>query len=204
MNTKEELLQGGIELVKRFCAANGWTVPTIDVLRDRWHVRHCAYYRADRIVIHPPSCAHIGTGGQAWSFPGYVIDRTPYGVMAHELGHHADVVTGTALDLATLAYSSEFSTAARVKSGEEKLTNYCPNDAEWFAELFRLFVTNPDLLRVIRPRTHALFCEHYQPVELRPWRDVLATAAARNIEQCLRRIAQADARQPTEEQTSLL
>ena len=55
------------------------------------------------------------------------------------------------------------------------LTGYCPNDNEWFAELFRLFVTNPDLFRHLRPKIADLFAAEWPwPAELRPWQEVLA------------------------------
>lgn len=34
------------------------------------------------------------------------------------------------------------------------ITSYAPNAMEWFAEIFRLFVTNPDLLKLIRPKAY--------------------------------------------------
>ena len=36
------------------------------------------------------------------------------------------------------------------------LTSYCPNNAEWFAEMFRLSITNSQLLQQLRPRTYKL------------------------------------------------
>ena len=167
----------------QFCVVNGLTAPAVQVYDGLWGVSACAFYRAGKISIHPPSCASIGQGGQAWSYPGYFIDRTPYGVIQHELGHHVDRLMGEQKDL----YSSEFSVRMRVESGEDKLTNYCPNDAEWFAELFRLYVTNSDLLKYLKPRTHALLAKHWKPVIERPWREVLVNAPARNVEQCVKR-----------------
>lgn len=186
MKLKGELYLDGLCLMSRFCEANELPLPKVTNLEERWHFKHCAYYRPDRgIVIHIPSCAHIGTCGQAWSYPGYFIDRTPYGVIQHELGHHVDFTLGEQRG----SYGSEFSGKMRKDSGEEKLTNYCPNDWEWFAEMFRLFATNSELLKFIRPKTYALMCKRMAPVEVRPWREVLASAPARNIQQCEKRAA---------------
>lgn len=183
MRTKLELLDGGMMLLKRFCFLNAIGEPAVEFYHGRWDVSACAYYRAGKISIHTPSCASIGAGGQAWSYPGYFIDRTPYGVLQHELGHHVDLCAGQVKG----AYFSEFSGQMRRDSGEEKLTNYCPNDAEWFAEMFRLFVTNSDLLKHIRPRTHALMVKRWKPAIERPWREVLINAPARNLAQCMKR-----------------
>ncbi|TWA73960.1 hypothetical protein FBZ83_12627 [Azospirillum brasilense] len=104
----------------------------------------------------------------------------PYGVLAHELGHHVDVLRSTTVD----RYRGNFSADLRRQASEPKLTNYCPDDGEWFAEMFRLFVTNPDLLRGLRPRTYAALIERgFCPVFCSDdWRTRLAGAPARTID----------------------
>lgn len=177
MNERLDLLERGTELLCRFCDANNLSTPEIITQHPRWPFDACAYYRQDQVFINTSKCALIGRTAQAWSYPGYKVDRTPYGVLQHELGHHVDLHMGVTRG----AYFSEFSTRMREASGEAKLTNYCPNDAEWFAEMFRLFVTNPDLLRLARPRTHSLMLGYWRPVESRKWEEVLADAPARTI-----------------------
>jgi hypothetical protein len=185
--TKLELLQRGAHLVQVFCARNSLPAPHVnDVATPGWSFGVCAYYRPTTIQICVPKCAAIGVAGPAWSFPGYTVDRTPYGVLQHELGHHVDVLKGNRKG----AYWSDFSAVVRGLSGEKQITSYCPNDAEWFAEMFRVFVTNPDLLRLVRPRTYSqLLRAGLKPVFEDTWRDRLAgapertvTAAGRHIE----------------------
>lgn len=185
MTTKLEMLRSGVELMQEFCEANKLEVPGgVVIAKAEWRFPStCAYYRKNVITICPDACASIGFGGRAWSYPGYAIDRTPYGVMQHELGHHADYVKSGAKG----AYGGDFSEAMRNSAGEVKLTGYCPNDWEWFAEMFRLFVTNSDLLKVARPRTHALLRENFKPVIDKPWRKVLKDAPARTIEMAARK-----------------
>lgn len=176
---KMGLLDMGWALVESFCELNGIEAPALQVHRA-WGINACGYYRPETVYICPPRCASIGRSGMAWSYPGYVIDRTPYGVVAHELGHHVDYVRSEDKG----AYGGDFSVAVRKASGEPKLTNYCPNDWEWFAEMFRLFVTNPTLLRAVRPRTYyELIGEGFQPLPLGPWREVLARAPERTFKQ---------------------
>lgn len=186
---KDDLAATGAQLVARFCDLNAIDPPSI-VRHDSsvWRFDACAYYRPTAINICVPRCAAVGVAGQAWSYPGYVIDRTPYGVMAHELGHHVDVLFGKVVD----RYRSDFSAELRRETGEAKITNYCPDDGEWFAEIFRLFCTNPDLLQAIRPRTYgALSARGLKPVWSDSWRERLTFAPARTIAQCERRIAEA-------------
>jgi hypothetical protein len=181
--SKQEMLAKGIERVKAFCELNSdkLFVPSVTVLsKSEWRFSStCAYYRPTNIVICPDRCATIGKAGRAWSYPGYMIDRTPFGVMAHELGHHVDWALST--PEARGSYGGDFSMQMRLATNEPKLTGYCPNDWEWFAEMFRLFVTNSDLLRAVRPKTYTQLVSHLKPVETRPWREVLAGAPERTI-----------------------
>jgi hypothetical protein len=186
MTAKFDLLNRGAELMEEFCEANRLTPPLIVENRNPERFGTCAYYRPHEITISVVACAAIGMGGPAWSYPGYVIDRTPYGVVQHEMGHAVDV---TASGETGMVYYGEFSVALRKASGEPKLTNYCPNDAEWFAEMMRLFITNSDLLKAVRPRTHELLAQYYRPVIDRPWSSVLADAPSRYHEQVRRKAA---------------
>lgn len=186
--TKQALLSQGMDLIESFCDFNGLRLPPVrQYTAAEWRFAStCAYYRPETIHIAVQRCAHIGTANRAWSYPGYVIDRTPYGVVAHELGHHVDHIRS----LVKGSYGGDFSERMRAESREPKLTNYCPNDWEWFAEMFRLFVTNSDLLRAVRPRTHALLVgAGLKPVVTKPWREVLQGAPERTIEMAGRKVA---------------
>ncbi|MET3512776.1 hypothetical protein ABIC63_000541 [Pseudacidovorax sp. 1753] len=175
---KQSMLKRGIQLMEGFCAANDLPVPPVTLTnREGWSFDACAYYRPVEIHICVDKCASIGYAGMQWSFPSHSVDRTPYGVIAHELGHHADWSRSTRKG----RYFGDFSIGVRKRSGEAPLTSYCPNDAEWFAEMFRLFVTNPDLLQHLRPRTHADLLQHFKPVLNEPWRARLAGAPDRTI-----------------------
>lgn len=187
--TKDHLAAQGQVLIARFCSLNGIDCPPVEVHPpSEWTFDACAYYRPVRIHICVPSCAAIGTAGRAWSYPGHAIDRTPYGVLAHELGHHVDVQFSTEVD----RYRGNFGADLRRLTGERKLTNYCPDDGEWFAELFRLFVTNPDLLRLLRPRTYAALIERgLKPAWSDDWRARLSGAPERTIAINERRINEA-------------
>lgn len=190
---KWDMLTNGIALAAEFCRENGIAMPEIEESDRPAHFGTCAYYRPTTITITVSKCAAIGTAGRAWSFPGYAVDRTPYGVIAHELGHHVDAHRG-ANPPTSRDYYSEYSRAIRAEVKEAPITTYLGGDpryadAEWFAEAFRLFVTNHDLLRLIRPRTHARLLADFKPVERRPWEEVMAIAPERTINACRNRIA---------------
>lgn len=189
--TKADLLQRGADVLAAFCISNELPAPAIrQADTEKWPYGQCAYYRPDPgIVICVPRCAAIGVAGMAWSFPGYTVDRTPYGVVQHELGHHVDVQRSTRRG----NYFGDFGVRVRANSGEKPITSYCPNDAEWFAEMFRVFVTNPDLLLQLRPRTHRELRSCFKPVFTDTWRDRLSNAPARTIAAAQRKVEEASA-----------
>jgi len=183
---KQELLARGESLMQTFCVLNKLEAPRLEIVpKGDWEFQGtCAYYRPSYIKLCVERCAAIGVAGMAWSFPGYSVDRTPFGVVAHELGHHVDIVRSGR----TQGYRGTFSIQLRKTSGEERLTSYCPNDAEWFAEMFRLFVTNPNLLKIVRPKTYALIRELYTPAVEGTWEEVLADAPERTREACRKKV----------------
>lgn len=186
MESKRSMFERGKALMARFCAANDLAVPAIEEADPkRWPFGVCAYYRDHVTTIAIDKCAGIGTAGMQWSFPGHSVDRTPYGVVQHELGHHADWLSSTKRG----RYYGDFSIALRARSGEAPLTSYCPNDAEWFAEMFRLFVTNPDLLARLRPRTHAELSTRFRPVFEDSWRARLTGAPDRTVRSIERKLS---------------
>lgn len=192
MRDRAELFAAGSRVMGQFCELNKLPEPKVWAYEDaaKWPFGVCAYYRwTSGIKICVPKCASVGTAGRQWSFPGYTVDRTPYGVVQHELGHHVDVHMGKSKG----HYWSEFSAAVRGESGEKEITSYCPNDAEWFAEMFRVYVTNPDLLLQVRPRTHREIKRNFEPLFRDTWRERLAGAPARTIAAAERQVERAAA-----------
>lgn len=176
--SKQSMLERGKDLAVMFCQANGLKAPEVEeVPLADWRFKVCAYYRANVTTVCVAMCAGVGYAGMQWSFPGYTVDRTPYGVIQHELGHHVDVLMSDRVG----PYFGDFSHGMRERAGEEPITGYCPNDGEWFAEMFRVFVTNPDLLLQLRPRTHAEMVARLKPVFTDTWRERLVGAPDRTV-----------------------
>lgn len=183
---KVELFNAGRHVLEAFCRLNAIEAPRVEVVpRSAPMFGTCAYYRAGVITICVERCAAPGTAGRQWSWPGYVVDRTPYGVLQHELGHHFDMLRSTRRD----RYRGDFSRGLRASSGGAPITSYCPDDGEWFAEIFRLHVTNPDLLRRMRPRVSTVLSVLCNPVFSDPWRDRLEGAPERTLAAAARKVS---------------
>jgi len=198
----KDLLYGeAVARAKRFCDINSVPFPAIRRLArtDRlFHLATCAYYRPNiGISIMVVKCATRGLGGRAWSWPAYVIDRTPFGVIQHELGHHVDHTRSDAAKSRD-DVQSLFSWKMWNASREAPLTGYLGTDTqaptffmEWFAENFRLFVTNPDLIRCLRPRFFEAITAHLKPLLSHDWKGQLRSHGApdRIIEQATKKVA---------------
>jgi hypothetical protein len=176
MDKKQRLLSRGLQHILRWCGLNAVTAPIVTESDEPTQFGTCAYYRVDTgIVICVAACASqsptaLGFKGRAWSYPGHTVDRTPYGVLCHELGHHVDFAEGNRPGRGGCWRWQEL-------TGEKPISGYAENPNEWFAEMFRLFVTNPDLLRELRPKTYAQMIARWpKRAEQRLWRDVLAEA----------------------------
>lgn len=174
----EGLYLRGLERCRLFCEANGLTMPTVTPCpKDGWHFSVCAYYRPETensrqwtspgINICLPHCARPAGHEMSrnWSWPGNTTDRTPYGVLCHELAHHCDWVTGAK----KWSYGSEYGETVMRVSGEAPISGYHPNPAEWFAEMMRVFITNHALLYAVRPRTWDVLVERWRPVSNNDW-----------------------------------
>jgi len=163
------LYNRGVSRVTAFCEANDLLVPSISWCpRESWEVGACAYYRKDMIHICLEECARPATeyAVRNWNWPGSSVDREPYGVLCHELGHHVDYHASENKG----PYYGEYGGTICEQSGEQPISGYHPNDSEWFAEMFRLFVTNHALLYELRPRTWDLLTKRWQPVSGDDWR----------------------------------
>lgn len=186
-NNWEKLLRLGQEWMIHFCEVNNVQPPTIKVVaREAWHFSHvCAYYRPETelrrewgptginicLELCGRPCGELTS--RNWSWPGNTTDREPFGVIAHELGHHFDWYASS--PEGRQVYSGDYGVSVMKESGEKPISGYCPDPAEWFAEMFRVFVTNPGLLRCLRPRTYSILSKKWDWIGTDSWRKALGT-----------------------------
>lgn len=200
-DSQTELFLLGRQLVNMFCAANQLPVPNItNSTTINWNFQVCAFYRPDtptnrkwtipgiNICLEKCQTPARPALSRNWTWPGSTTDREPVGVLAHELGHHVDWHSSTEKG----TYFGNYSIDTRAASGEKPITSYCENDAEWFAEIFRLFITNHLLLQQLRPKTYDILRARWTPVHVLhlfdpddttviDWRTALGTNAPERI-----------------------
>lgn len=190
--SKQELFREGLERCYKFLDVHGIKRPKhvfdnpIDANRYRenfiyktWFGAHVVERNVGAIVVNVKKC-RVATRvpGWSWTFPGYKADLTPYGVVCHEFGHHVDFATNK--NGRTLSKSK---TWKRIVDNEEDVSSYEPNYCEAFAEAFRLFMTNPGMLREGRPERWEYFTAQlgFAPIHSKSWKVVLKHAHPRII-----------------------
>lgn len=169
--------------VEEFCLANSLPIPNSTVIdASEWPFGACAFYRAEgcqRLARVNPAFANPGIficlkhcgrpcteyERRNWSWPGSDTDREPFGVMCHELGHHCDYHASERKG----EYFGDYSHNLYDKVREKPISGYHDNIHEWFAEMARIFITNPGLLQQLRPRTYKLIRERFKPVATMNW-----------------------------------
>lgn len=167
--TKQDLFDAGLK--RSFELLDQSNVKRPRVVSTTLRRNSGVYYRdhGGKVLVDLRKCSSLTTnpGGYRWSFPGYKIDRTPYGVVAHEIGHHVDAIFG---------YPSR-----RLPRGwnHKRISGYEPNDAESFGETMKLFITNPDMLRSGAPvRYNYVTSLGLRAIDETPWHDVLVAHGA--------------------------
>jgi hypothetical protein len=165
--SKEELLSKGLELIERFSEENGIKVPEVFIDSSKKQV-YGLFYPNNVIHVNMKLCRPpVKVPGYDWTFPGYIQDLTPYGILAHEFGHYISDILGKEFrkNFVNIRKIEENVTATDERGLDEKM-----------AEAARLFITNPDLLKKGRPYRYEIFSRHYTPTVRNRWKTVLKNA----------------------------
>lgn len=152
--------------------ANAWRPPGEPMIMPEWAG---SYVRATRswpsaLALNLDGCVAGSAykdhaGARRVQGAGSPTDFTPYGTFCHEVGHHVDYLLGKA---------SRSKAFRRVVEDEPEVSDAEHNVLESFAEAIRLFVTNPDLLRLGRPLRWSYLRKRLQlkPPHACSWRQV--------------------------------
>jgi hypothetical protein len=162
MNRKDKrlsLFMLGGSLSQNFCEKNNIPIPEykIEKLDSTGLYLPKTRNRNAQILVDLSETANPveNPGHMRWSHPAWKTDRTAFGVVLHETGHHIECVLPYHL------YTTNWNEVRRGK----KISGYEPNYSEAFAETIRLFIGNPDLLRRSIPARYNYLCH---VLKLRP------------------------------------
>lgn len=177
--TKRQLCEMSINLIDKFCELNNIPKPKFDIDWETGTTQTegiaCGHFTFGTDVLHlqPNRCANPNPN-RDW--PGFFYDRTCYGVMCHEFAHYVDNLSPSLFNVKLI------STELRQISNEPSFNKDPKDDYEYFADVFKLFVTNPDLLRITRPSVFKLLTETYKlsPIILEDYKTVLNKFSAPN------------------------
>lgn len=163
---KEENKSYGLALVNEFCLSNSLPEPKISFSPVEFSRGYFDKAKKEIVLDISKSKSPVKTPGFSWSFTGYKADLTPAGILCHELGHYVDHSRGWASR-----------NMPKFIGREKAVSGYEPNCLEIFAESFRLFMTNPRLLKIARPRRYEFITNlGVKPIIEADWREVLCNA----------------------------
>ena len=165
--TKDELAERSVKHIQNFLQMNNLPVPEFVMseypdAKNKFQKTGHYSRKEGKVYLNAANTRNpvMKPGGMQWSYPGYKVDKTPLGVLAHEIGHHID-------------HTMKFDENAFPYKGE-KVTGYEPTVHEAIAESLRLFMLNPDLLHTIAPKRYQYFLDNgLKPTVQQSWKDVL-------------------------------
>ena len=165
--TKDELAEKSVKHIQDFLKKNGLPVPEFVMheypdAKNKFQKTGHYSRKEGKVYLNAANTRNpvMKPGGMQWSYPGYKVDKTPLGVLAHEIGHHID-------------HTKQFDTDS-FPYKDEKVTGYEPTVHEAIAESLRLFMLNPDLLHTIAPKRYQYFIDNgLKPTVRGSWKDVL-------------------------------
>jgi len=149
--------------VNSWCLLNNIALPTVEVLdhRPEGARQHEGLYKWSSKTVQIYSVGCPVNSDQSW--PRWLRDYSPLGVLAHEYGHHVhQELKRKRVD--RLFYDCRCSV-------EQPVSVYArtENDED-FAEAIRLFITNPYLLQEKCPRRYEFLTDTLKLVQI-DWRD---------------------------------
>lgn len=166
--SKHHLLAKGIELIQEFAEANHIAHPSIIINTGIGDDYYGFIHLGNVIRINMKTCrSAVRNPGYDWTFPGYVTDFTPYGILAHEFGHYISDILGK-------DFRKNFINLQRHESNVSLMDD--KDVDERMAEAARLFITNPDLLKKGRPMRYGFFADYYSPIIKNRWTTILKNA----------------------------
>lgn len=175
--------------VEAFLDANGIVRPREYLLapdekrkppgHNPWH-NNGWYWRGVVFVNLARSRPPTKTPGFAWSFTGFKADLTAPGILTHEVGHHVHAELDKRIDAKHRKIM--LGCLRGIARREPAVSGYEPNAHEVMAEMQRLFILNPMLLKEGRPLRYMFITGlGLKPLHDVPWRDVLKHAHPRII-----------------------
>lgn len=166
---KQEAFEKAIFISKEFYKKNKLALPKEYRIADFNHFGLYEYYPKRISINVKRTRVPVKTPGFSYSFTGHKSDVTVAGVVCHETGHHVENMLG---------YNKCLEKLAEIKRKESQVTSYEPNIHETFAEMMRLFILNPDLLKKGRPMRYKFITKTLglKPLHKKRWKSILHNA----------------------------
>jgi hypothetical protein len=181
----EQTFKDSVTLIKEFCNVNDIPYPKLDLRDNNIGTFGTFNHKTNLITLYPRNAkTPVKVPGYKWSYTGYKADCTLPGVFAHEFGHYLDSYLATKMFNQKSAYTSLDKTMQFILDYEkpvsgyiDRFTNKRAKMSEAFAEVMKLFILNPDLLKQGRPKSYEMIISlGIVPVVTEEWTEILKNA----------------------------
>ena len=179
---KKQAFEDAQTLVREFLDLNSLSHPVsmsdVDIFLNSTPSNMRGYglydFKTTRLIVNvKKSRTPVKTPGFSWSYTGYKADLTIPGILCHEIGHHTHNMRERDLGVQPIKELLK-----SIRANEKAVSSYEPNVYETFAEMTKLFVLNPNLLKLGRPLRWSFLTQDVQlkPLHDEPWKNVLVNA----------------------------
>lgn len=185
IHNKQDLWEIGKQINIAFLKLNNIKIPEIEIKNDlklgKRKILNGMYDSSNKTVYINLKRSRPATKnpGYSWSFPGYKSDMTPIGILSHEIGHHIHYEKMNRQLNEKWFYEVLLKEPSITRYDNPKYyTSSIRALYESIAEAFKLFITNPNLLKVGRPLRYNFIINEFnvQPLHDIPWQDILLHA----------------------------
>lgn len=143
-------LRNAKNLIKNFCIINNIQTPKTYIKNELNHLGEYLVDGSNRIYVNIKKCAKSNKTTR----PDWIIDNTIQGVLTHEFGHYLHIKHK----------KKELNNS--FKRLKEPTIHYHETDIdEDIAESIRLFILNPVLLKLGRPKRYDILKRHFIPIK---------------------------------------
>lgn len=164
--TKIDNYNYGLDVCEQFFALNNLEFPKVKFANKLRYNSFGIANSSNIVTLNIKKCrTPVDNPGFSWSYTGYKADLTVAGVLAHECGHIVDFQ----LRMKSHQYFKKLKEIAITRPECEY------NECEMVADAIRLYILNPDLLRLGRPERYKILSEKLglKPVITDDWQTVL-------------------------------
>lgn len=150
MKNKESELRNAKAIIKNFCSVNKIKTPKTYVKNELNHYGEYLVDGSNRLFLNVKMCKKSNKINRN----DWIVDKTVKGVLIHEFGHYIH-----------LKYKKRELSSSFKRLKEPTVHFYETDIDEDIAESIRLFILNPTLLKLGRPKRYSILKRNFNQIK---------------------------------------